>query len=364
MQHDNVQTFPAAPRALLSIRQIYFEPAVRDFARGREILARFPDAELIEVPSHWNIPSLHGNEGLVRDWVRIKREVLVLGIRKTFPVRDNGRSADFIASSYANGCTMSCVYCYVPRRKGYANPVTTFVNIEDICAGIERHAAKQGVKLEPNQVDPTYWVYDIGENSDCSVDALISDNVRDLVDLFKKLPNAKGSFATKYVNRDLLGYNPERKTRVRLSLMPPSIARVVDVRTTPMAERIAFINDLVEADYDVHINLSPVIVYDGWLEQYAELFNMVDDTLFPAAKQQLQAEIIFLTHNEELHNVNMKWHPRAEDILWRPALQESKVSENGSTNVRYRHGTKGKMLRSFTDLLGKHLPYCTIRYAF
>ena len=41
-----------------------------------EILARFPDAERIEVPSHWNIPSLHGNEGSVDDWVRIKRDVL------------------------------------------------------------------------------------------------------------------------------------------------------------------------------------------------------------------------------------------------------------------------------------------------
>jgi spore photoproduct lyase len=364
MQHDLPKVQQAVRRPLLSIKQIYLEPAVRGFARGREILARFPDAETIEVPSHWNIPSLHRNEGLAKDWIRIKREVLVLGVRKTVPVRINGRSADFIASSVANGCTMGCVYCYVPRRKGFANPITAFVNIDDICAGIARHAAKQGMKLEPNQIDSTYWVYDIGENSDCSVDALISDNVLDLVEMFKTLPNAKASFATKYVNRDLLHYNPAQKTRVRLSLMPPSLARVVDVRTSPMAERIAFINDLVEADYEVHINFSPVIVYDGWLEDYAQLFELVDGVLSPAAKQQLQAEIIFLTHNEELHNVNLIWHPRAEDLLWRPTLQESKVSESGGTNVRYRHGTKGRMLWSFTDLLGKHLPYCTVRYAF
>ena len=40
------------------------------------------------------------------------------------------------------------------------------------------------------------------------VDAAVSDNVRDLVHLFAKLPNAKASFATKFVNRGLLDYDP------------------------------------------------------------------------------------------------------------------------------------------------------------
>lgn len=253
--------------------------------------------------------------------------------------------------------------CYVPRRKGFANPISTFVNIEEIGRAIQRHAAKQGPKREPNQVDPVFWVYDIGENGDCSVDAMISDNVRDLVDLFRALPNAKGSFATKYVNPNLLAYDPQGKTRIRFSLMPAPTARVVDVRTATIPERIAAINDFVAAGWEVHLNFSPVIVYDGWLEAYADLFTMVDDALSPQAKAQLQAEVIFLTHNAALHEVNLGWHPKAETLLWQPVLQEQKVSEGGM-NVRYRHGNKGRMVAAFTDLLHQHLPYCTIRYAF
>ena len=179
------------PLTLLDIKHIYLEPGVRAYPRGMEILARFPDAELTEVPSHWNIPSLHGNEGSVDDWVRIKRDVLVLGVRKSLPVRENGRSADFIAPGSANGCAMACAYCYVPRRKGYANPISTFVNIDAVCKAVQKHAAKQPAK-PPLQTDPRYWVYDIGENSDCSVDALISDNVRDLVTLFRELTQRQG----------------------------------------------------------------------------------------------------------------------------------------------------------------------------
>ncbi len=349
---------------LLRITTIYHEPAVLEYTRGQEIVARFPDAERIEVPSHWNMPGLHGNEGLADDWLQIKREVLVLGVRKTTPVRLNGRSGDFIASSVASGCALACSYCYVPRRKGYANPITTFVNIDDICRAIVRHAGKQGLKLEPNQVDPQYWVYDIGENSDCSVDAVISDNVKDLVTLFKTIPNAKASFATKWVNRDLLAYDPQGKTRIRFSLMPQHIAKVVDVRTSPIADRIGAINDFVDAGYEVHLNFSPVIYYENWREDYRALFQQIDDVLSPAAKAQVKAEVIFLTHNEQLHKVNLRWHPKAEEWLWRPDLQESKVTTAGGDAVRYRHGWKGQLVSSFRALMAKHLPYCPIRYAF
>ncbi len=487
------------PHDLLNIKTIYYEPATLNYLRGQEIFARYPDAERIEVASHWNIPELHRNESLVEDWNKVKRDVLVLGVKKTLKCTPFYRSCDFVAPSHANGCTMACVYClaadtlistprgpipidsisnddevlaydasshrlvvarasdsasrevegileiqvgdallratpehpvmtrngwlqageltlndellystssllsgyrkierisyragqtrvynfhvpeyesyvangvvthncYVARRKGFANPITTFVNGEQICATIEKHAGKQGFKWEPSQADGEYWVYELGTNSDCSVDAMISDNVKDLVALFRRLPNAKGTFATKYVNRDLLTYDPQGKTRVRFSLMPASISRVVDVRTAPIGERIAVMNDFFEAGYEVNINLGPIIYYEHWLDDYQQLFEQIDAALSPQVKQQLQAEVIFLTHNEELHKVNMQWHPKAEAFLWRPELQEAKVSQaGGGQNLRYKLNIKRTLVDDFCTLLKKHLPYCTIRYAF
>ncbi|MCJ2017259.1 spore photoproduct lyase family protein [Methylobacterium sp. E-065] len=354
----------ALTRDLLDIRRIYHEPVVADYPLGQEILARFPDAERISVPSHWNIPDLHGNAGSVDDWVRIKRSTLVLGVKKGLTMRPNGRSAHFIAPSTSNGCAMACAYCYVPRRKGFANPISLFVNIEQACAAIQRHAARQGPLPAPDLIDPAFWIYDIGENGDLSVDAAVSSGVGSLIALFRDLPNAKASFATKTVNRDLLNYDPQGKTRIRFSLMPARIARIVDVRTAPMPERIAAINDFVAAGYEVHANFSPVILYEGWEADWRALFAEIDGTLSDAARAQLKCEIIMLTHNADLHAVNLGWHPRAEDLLWRPDIQEAKVSEGGGANLRYRTGWKGRWLTRFKALLAETLPTCTVRYAF
>ena len=354
----------ALPKHLIDIKTIYLEPAVRGYTRGREILARHPAAKLVEVPSHWKIPNLHGNQGSAEDWLQIKRDVLVLGVKKALSMRPNGRSAHFIAPSTSNGCAMACAYCYVPRRKGYANPISIFVNVDETCRAIARHADRQGNLAAPDQIDSACWVYDIGENGDLSVDATVCDNVKDLVALFRGLANAKGSFATKFVNPDLLAYDPQGKTRIRFSLMPDSVAKVVDVRTSGIAERIWAVDDFVRAGYEVHLNFSPVIVYPGWESDWRLLFEQIDDALSPSAKEQLRAEIIFLTHNAQLHDVNMQWHPKAEQYLWTPETQQVKRSEGGMVNLRYKVAWKQKWLARFQELLAERLPYCRVRYAF
>lgn len=99
------------PRRLLDISTIYHEPNIETFPRALQILERFPSAERIEVPSHWKIPGLHGNEGSASDWLGIKRNVLVLGTRKSLKCEPNTRSSDFIAPGLSNGCASACAYC-------------------------------------------------------------------------------------------------------------------------------------------------------------------------------------------------------------------------------------------------------------
>lgn len=348
--------------ALLDIRRIYLEPAAASYPCAQQVLARFPGAERIEVASHARIPALR--QGDAGDFLRPKREVLVLGVKKGLAMRPNGRSADFIAPSTSNGCAMACAYCYVARHKGHANPITVFVNIEAIGAAIRRHAAELGPKPAPNQVDAVDWVYDLGENGDLSVDALVSDNVRDLVALFRGIANAKGSFATKFVNPALLDYDPQGRTRIRMSLMPAGMARLLDVRTTPVPERIAALPALHAAGYELHLNFSPVVLHAGWEAEWDTLFQQVDAALPEPVKRQLACEVIFLTHHEGLHAVNLAWHPKAEAALWRPDIQEPKREEAGGAVLRYRAGWKGRWLARFKALLAARMPYCRVRYAF
>lgn len=351
----------------ISFKKIYVQRAIDSNLvwrqRADEIIARFPEAEVVPVESHWQIPDLF--EADPAQWLQTKREHLVLGVKSGLKHTLNGRSANYIAASNSNGCLSSCQYCYVSRRKGNSNPLTVFVNVEQVADSIRRHSAKLGPKLEPDQCDPEFWTYDIGCNSDLSLDAMISDNPGYLVREFATMPYAKATLATKTVNDDYwLKLEPRRKTRIRYSVMPQRIARFVDIGTSPIGDRIRSVNGLVAAGYEVHFNFSPIIIYGGdeWRRDWVEVWREIDDVLSDEAKGQLQSEVFFLTHSAALHEVNMQWNPKGEEFLWAPEMQVPK--KTAPDLVVYDYAMRRQELDRFAAGFKKYLPYCPIRYSF
>lgn len=341
---------------------LYTADALND--RGEAILAQHPDAEMLQVTQHNRLPELGMNH------FKVKSDVLVLGKLKSQEIKWSGRSSDYIAPSLANGCFGGCAYCYVDRHKK-VNPITLFTNVEEILASVDSHVNALPWPKPANQTDPVYWTYDIGCNSDIAVDYSLSDGIRQAFEFYRDHPRAKATFATKFVNPDLLDFDPQRKVRIRFSLMPAHVSKLVDVRTDSIEKRIAAINDFYDAGYEVHINFSPVIVYAGpdgnpkqWRDDYRELFRQVDAAVRPEAKVQMQCEVIFLTHNQWQHQANLAINPKAEELLWVPELQENKVSQYGGWNIRYAHQLKAKMVAVFEQLVREEIPWCGIRYIF
>ena len=120
--------------------------------------------------------------------------------------------------------------------------------------------------------------------------------------------------------------------------MPQVKSDIHEPFTSKIIDRIKAIDKFIYAGYDVHVNFSPIIVYDGWLEDYTELFNLVNDHVIN--KNIVLSECIFLTHNFKKHMENLEANPLTEKDLWVPDIQESKTSQYGGKNVRYNHKLK------------------------
>ena len=279
--------------------------------------------------------------------------------RKSMVIKPSGRSTDFLTPTIIMGCGYQCSYCYCKRHKTEGIDVAT--NINDILTAVDHHVWFADVE-KPNQTHPEFITYDIGCNSDMALHTKHYDWVK-VFDFFKNHPKAMGSFATKYVNPSLTGYNPEGKIRIRFSLMPQSMSDELEPNTSKIIDRIKAIDAFIDAGYDVHINFSPVIVAGNWLEEYEYLFHMVND--YVSYKNVVKAEVIFLTHNESKHVYNIVNNiPGEEEYLWVPTIQENKVSQYGGLNIRYRHDLKNDFIKSFVKLHDKIIPWNTIRYIF
>ena len=275
---------------------------------------------------------------------------------KTLTTRDNGRSADAISPNFIYGCLGGCMnsYCYVGRYnhdKVYINE-----NFMAILGSVEKWVDKQPWPKVPNQTDDKYYTIDIG----CSTDVALMSKHYDwsiVFDYFNKHPRAKSTFATKYPTR----FNPDDydlipgKHRIRVSLMPQKYSDILEPGTDLICDRIQSIPKL-QNYMEVHINFSPIIYTDGWLEEYEKLFQEIK-----AAGIDVKCECIFLTYNVIQHERN---EPIIDQMLWRPDIQESKDSQYAPDNIRYQHKLKAQMVKDFTALYSNYFNPEKIRYIF
>jgi len=278
--------------------------------------------------------------------------------RKSMIIRPSGRSTDFISPSFGYGCLYNCTYCYMKRHLPEGLSVSK--NVGDILTAINNHALFAIVD-KPNQTHPEYVTYDISCNEDFALHAKYHPWEK-IFDFFKDHPRAMGSFATKYVNESLLDYNPEGKIRIRFSLMPDKYSKILEPNTTPIDLRIKAIDRFIEAGYDVHINFSPVLVVEGWLTEYAELFRQVNGVV--ENKDKVKAEVIFLTHNEGKHRYNLEHKLPGSNLLWNESIQEAKESQYGGKNIRYKREKKAEFIRTFETIHNQIIPWNDIRYIF
>ena len=274
-------------------------------------------------------------------------------------IRESGRSTDFISPSFGYGCLLDCSYCYMKRHTD-SNNLSISKNVGDILTAINNHVMWLPEKV-PNQTHKEYYTYDIACNEDFALHSK-HHKWNDIFDFFKNHDKIFASFATKIIPTDFLDYNPEKKIRIRFSLMPQRLSSILEPNTPQIIERIKAINLFKKAGYSVHINFSPIVVYQGWLEDYEFLFKQIDYHVFD--KEDVLSECIFLTHNEKKHIDNLNAKRGGEGMLWVPQIQEVKTSQFGGKNVRYKRELKSKWIEEFKQLHNSIIPWNTIRYIF
>lgn len=275
---------------------------------------------------------------------------------KTLTTRDNGRSSDAVSPNFIYGCLGGCMksYCYVGRYnhdKVYINE-----NIDQILLSIDRWAINKPWPKVPNQTDPYYYTIDIG----CSTDVALMSKHYDwqkVFDFFNHTNEIKSTFATKYPTM----FDPEKymirgsKHRIRVSLMPQVYSDILEPGTDKISDRIDSIPRLQE-HMEVHINFSPIIYTDGWLDEYRKLFEELKSKGI-----NVKCECIFLTYNVIQHERN---EPVIDQMLWQPDIQEAKDSQYAPDNIRYEHNLKRQMVKDFTALYSEYFDPNNIRYIF
>ncbi|MFA6236108.1 MAG: spore photoproduct lyase family protein [Bacteriovorax sp.] len=174
---------------------------------------------------------------------------------------------------HAYNCIYECNYCYL---QGYFHSpdIVLYINHEEIAEEIKRTAAEFSTAHPDNQ-NKKIWFH-AGEYSDSLALTHLSGELAHYFKLFKDLPHCNLELRTKSVNiKELMKENPLQNVITSFSLSPAHRAKLNDLKTPPLKNRLSAINELHQLGFPIGIHFDPIIYDHQFIESYEELCDQL-----------------------------------------------------------------------------------------
>jgi spore photoproduct lyase len=120
-----------------------------------------------------------------------------------------------------------------------------------------------------------------------------------------------------------------------MSVNPQEIITKAEFRTSPLETRIEALNRMCRAGYPVGLLIAPVILTEGWKEDYRNLLDVLHERLTEKVKREMKIEVIFMTYSYVHRAINAEAFPNAAD------LYDAKLM-TGRGMGRYRYGAPAR----------------------
>ncbi|MDA2918365.1 hypothetical protein MYX76_02520 [Desulfobacterota bacterium AH_259_B03_O07] len=248
--------------------KIYIEERVRDHPFTREIVSKLPSVPVLLIEDYKKI----GEEKPFPLRATEDKNSLALAEKKGEVLKSIGRMEDGqFYLFHEMDCKYDCEYCYLQYYFQTKVPVI-FVNREEVLIRIE--------EILKTHKNPYFHVGEV-------CDALAFDDLTDfsisVSKLFSKYLNGVIEFRTKSTNIDnLVGIDNHPKNMIpSWTLSPDSVVKSIEHKTPSFKERLGAARKCQEAGYTVGVRLDPVMIYDGWEEDYKVMIEDILSILDP-----------------------------------------------------------------------------------
>ncbi|MBN2057387.1 MAG: hypothetical protein JW782_01140 [Candidatus Saganbacteria bacterium] len=196
-----------------------------------------------------------------------------LPVVRPCPCAVGHRSCGYIIISHILGCLYNCSYCFLHTYYG-KDEIVVLDNEPEILRQLKEHMAETDQPLR----------YGTGQYSDSLALPEAQAMAKTLVKLFARQDKHIFEIKTKSAAvDDLLTLDHKGKTVVAWSVNPQKIAEREELGAGSLGSRIAAAKKCIAAGYPVGFHFDPIIHYDGWEKDYAEVVDMIFETV-PADK--------------------------------------------------------------------------------
>ena len=333
--------------------RIIFEKGSINYNIGRNIYDNFSSKDNIEII---NLNSNKYKQYIPGDNLysqyREGKKTLIVGVKRGIKFQSCKPSAHF-QLPLVSGCMGQCEYCYLNTRLGDKPFVRVYVNIEEILDTATKYI---------NESLPEITIFEGAATSDPVPVEPYTGSLRQSIEFFGKLDNARFRFVTKYNDVDtLLDIEHNGHTEVRFSINTSFIIDKYEHFTASRNKRIEASIKVAKAAYPIGFLIAPVFIYPGWKEDYSDLLKELAEKLPNNLKFSITFEIISHRYTTTAKNRILQVFPESE-LPMKDEERKFKYGQFGYGKYVYDAEVVNEIKEFFTENIGRLFEYKKLLY--
>ena len=343
------QAVPKAKTKLWLPKQVLVTPAAYEEEWGQQIIERMKSFNIpVKKLSQNRLTGLRGKDE--RETYAIGKNTLAVvnappSQLKLTPIPP---SADW-QFHLAQGCPAHCQYCYLAGSLSGVPVVKVYGNLRQILANTSNY--------EREKQNTTYEV-------SCYTDPLgiehLTGSLAECIRYFGTRDTAYLRWVSKFDNVDgLLDLPHNGHTRCRASVNADPISHTMEGGTATVAQRLQGLRKLALAGYPIGIVLAPIMVIEDWQKHYADLFELMVQTL--DIDCDLTFELITHRFTPKSKEVLQTWYPKSKLDL-SESNRSQKRNKFGGVKYVYHKDTMAELKEFIETQIDNKFPQAQILY--
>lgn len=203
------------------------------------------------------------------------KRTLIIGSRNLSRFESCKPSANY-QLPILTGCPGMCEYCYLITRMGEKPYVKINANIDNIFTNIQKYI---------DQSTGETVSFELSASSDPLPFEEPTGIVSKMIEYFSGQQRGKLRICSKFVpEKTILDAEHNNHTDFRFSMNSEYVIRQFEHGTPSLDVRIESAEKIIKANYNTGIMIAPVILYDGWREDYKQLLKKLKNNLGDSAR--------------------------------------------------------------------------------
>ena len=248
-------------------KTVYIETSVKDSQLAKRAREFFPQAEFKETDGKTQVGSTDFSK---------RTETLLIhqekyDFLKPCPCSCGSAGCGYNLVNLGFGCRFECEYCFLQQYQNL-HAVLLPANVDEFLAKIEQGSFRKGPFLRPR--------IGSGEFTDSLVFDDLTQYSQQIVPFFRNHPELDFEFKTKSVNiAGLLQAGGCENVVVSWSVNSSKITGEAEHFTPDLSARLAAACEVARAGYRLGFHFDPVVIYEGYQQDYARTIEQMADTL-------------------------------------------------------------------------------------